>query len=184
MTNEDIKDKVKKHVKWLRGEADGARAIFASSDLKSANLGCKNLNSADFRCADLGYARLSGSLLKSANFEFSNLRHADFSGANLSLANLTYTDLKWADFNHTELFDADLKGADIDFSCLPLRCGALYVHFDDRQLRQIAYHLVKAGMYSKNASVETKKELNKLVDFANGFHRAKECGLIEKMGEE
>lgn len=72
----------------------------------------------------------------------------------------------------------DLRGADLDFSCLPLWCGSLAAHFDDRQLRQIAYHLVKAGLHSKNASPETKRELAKLIDFANEFHRAYECGKI------
>ena len=61
-------------------------------------------------------------------------------------------------------------------------------HFDDRQLKQIAYHLVKAGLQSKNASDETKAELAKLIGFANGFHRVEECGLIvyssEKVGED
>lgn len=74
---------------------------------------------------------------------------------------------------------ADLRGADLDFSCLPLWCGSLNVHFDDRQLYQIAYHLVRAGLYSKNASKETKDELSKLIDFANKFHRVEECGEIK-----
>ena len=79
---------------------------------------------------------------------------------------------------------ADLSGADLDFSCLPLWCGSLTTHFDDRQLKQIAYHLLRAGLQSKNASMETKKELSKLVDFANGFHRVEDCGKIEPYTEE
>lgn len=89
-------------------------------------------------------------------------------------------DLRGAKLDGADLRGADLRGADIDFSCLPLWCGSLSAHFDDRQLRQIAYHLVKAGLQSKNASPETKAELVKLIDFANGFHRVKECGMIEK----
>lgn len=73
---------------------------------------------------------------------------------------------------------ANLSGADLDFSCLPLWCGSLGANFDDRQLIQIAYHLVKAGINSNNASDETKKELSKLIDFANKFHRVEECGEI------
>ena len=41
------------------------------------------------------------------------------------------------------------------------------------------YFSVKAGLHSKNASPETKRELAKLIDFANGFHRADECGKIK-----
>ena len=104
--------------------------------------------------ADLRWAGLSGA----------DLREANLSGANLSGANLRR---------------ADLSGANLDYSCLPLWCGSLSAHFDDKQLKQIAYHLVKAGLQSKNASDETQAELRKLIQFANGFHRAEECGLIE-----
>ena len=74
---------------------------------------------------------------------------------------------------------ADLSEADLDYSGLPLWCGSLSAHFDDKQLKQIAYHLVKAGLQSKNASDETQAELRKLIQFANGFHRAEKCGFIE-----
>lgn len=95
--------------------------------------------------------------------------------ADLSVANLSGANLRRAD-----LSGADLRGADLDYSCLPLWCGSLTAHFDDRQLTQIAYHLVKAGLNSKNASAETKAELGKLIDLANNFHRVDECGRIEK----
>ena len=108
-----------------------------------------------------------------------NLRGAELHGADLFGANLRGADLRGAD-----LRDADLCDADLDFSCLPLWCGSLSAHFDDRQLRQIAYHLVKAGLQSKNASEETKREISKLIDFANGFHRVDECGEIEWKEEE
>ena len=98
-----------------------------------------------------------------------DLREADLSGA----------DLREADLRGDDLSEADLREADLDYSGLPLWCGSLSAHFDDKQLRQIAYHLVKAGLQSKNASDETQAELRKLIQFANGFHRAKKCGLIE-----
>ncbi len=88
-------------------------------------------------------------------------------------------DLSWADLREADLSRADLSGANLDCSCIPLWCGSLSAHFDDRQLKQIAYHLVKTGLNSKNASEEAKAELRKLIPFANGFHRAKECGLIK-----
>ena len=86
---------------------------------------------------------------------------------------------KRADLREANLSRADLREANLDYSCLPLWCGSLSAHFDDKQLKQIAYHLVKAGLQSKNASDETQAELRKLIQFANGFHRAEECGLIE-----
>ena len=94
-------------------------------------------------------------------------------------ANLIGADLRGANLRGTNLSRADLSRADLDYSCLPLWCGSLSAHFDDKQLKQIAYHLVKAGLQSKNASDETQVELRKLIQFANGFHRAEECGFIE-----
>ena len=78
-----------------------------------------------------------------------------------------------------DLREADLREADLDYSGLPLWCGSLSAHFDDKQLKQIAYHLVKAGLQSKNASDEAQAELRKLIQFANGFHRAEKCGFID-----
>ena len=106
-------------------------------------------------------------------------KRADLREADLREADLRWADLRWADLSGADLSGADLSEADLDYSGLPLWCGSLSAHFDDKQLRQIAYHLVKAGLQSKNASDETQAELRKLIQFANGFHRAKKCGFIE-----
>lgn len=112
--------------------------------------------------------------------ERADLSDADLSGADLREADLREANLSHADLSDADLSGADLREADLDFSCLPLWCGSLSANFDDRQLKQIAYHLVKAGLQSKNASNETKTELRKLISFANGFHRAEECGFIKE----
>ena len=163
------------HKKWLNYEVDGVRA----------NLRNANLRYADLSNADLSNADLSGANLRNANLSGADLSNADLKGVNPSNANLRYADLSNADLRGVNLSNADLKGvnlrgADLDFSCLPLWCGSLSANFDDKQLKQIAYHLVKAGLQSKNASEKTKRELEKLIDFANGFHRVSECGIIEK----
>jgi len=108
-----------------------------------------------------------------------DLRGADLRGAELRDADLRGADLRDADLRGADLRGANLRDADIDFSCMPLWWGSLSAHFDDRQLKQIAYYLVKAGLQSKNASVEAKAELAKLIDFANEFHGVKECGKID-----
>ena len=105
--------------------------------------------------------------------ERANLRGADLSGANLRGANMSGADLCDADMS-----GADLRRANIDFSCLPLWCGSLSAHFDDRQIIQLIYHTVKSGLNSKNTGEEVKNELTKLIDFANRFHRVDECGRI------
>lgn len=107
-----------------------------------------------------------------------DLRFTDLRGANLQGANLYNADLQGAN-----LYNANLRGADIDYSCLPLWCGSLSANFDSKHLKQIAYHLVKAGLNSTNATDEDKRELSKLIDYANGFHRAQECGVIKGNSE-
>ena len=152
------------HKAWIIGEDYGKRADLREANLSEANLSGANLSKADLRWADL----------RRANLSKADLRWANLRGADLSWANLREADLHWAN-----LREADLHEADLDYSGLPLWCGSLSAHFDDKQLRQIAYHLVKAGLQSKNASDETQAELRKLIQFANGFHRAKQCGFIE-----
>ena len=115
-----------------------------------------------------------------ADLRGADLQESDLRGADLRGADLREADLRGADLREADLRGADLREADLDFSCLPLWCGSLNAHFDDRVLIQIAYHLVRAGLHSKNASPETKTELTKLIDFANRFHRVGECGKIEK----
>ena len=115
---------------------------------------------------------------KRANLSGAGLSRADLSGANLSRADLSRANLSRANLSGADLSGADLSRANLDYSVLPLWCGSLKANFDDRQLVQIAYHLVKAGLGSKHASEETKAELAKLVDFANKFHRVEECGVI------
>ena len=159
MKANELKKILELHAKWLNGEEGGKRADLSGADLSDA----------DLIRADLSDADLSGADLIRADLSDADLRWAKLSGANLRWANLS---------------GADLGKADLDYSCLPLWCGSLSANFDDRQLKQIAYHLVKAGLQSKNASEETKTELRKLIPFANGFHRAEKCGLIKEANDE
>ena len=186
----ELKNILALHKKWLNEEEDGKRADLHGSDLddicldnvdfRHANLKCASFRGAvitnsDFRSADLYGADFRGAFLQGSDFASANLKNADFTWANLCDADFLNADLTGA-----YLGEANLKGVDFDYSCLPLWCGSLDAHFDDKQLKQIAYHLVKAGLQSKNASNETKTELRKLIPFANGFHRAEECGFIMK----
>lgn len=150
MTEHELALVLERHKKWLSGDKDGR---------------CADLNR-----ADLTFAFLRGANLSSADLSCANLRYADLSGADLSFTNL----------NGADLHCANLSGANLDFSCLPLWCGSLTAQFDDKQIIQIIYHAVKAGLNSSNTSTEVKAELMKLVDLANKFHRANECGKINE----
>lgn len=87
---------------------------------------------------------------------------------------------KWLSGDGGEM--ADLSEADIDYSCLPLWCGGLKAHMDDRQVKQFLYHTLSIAAYSKNVSKELKDLLltDQNLQVANGFHRAEECGLLRK----
>lgn len=164
MNKKELDCVISKHKEWINGDG-GEYASLSYADLRGASL----------RYANLSHADLSGADLSDADLRDANLSHADLSNADLRDANLKYADLTDAD-----LRGANLRDTNLDYSCLPLWCGSLEAHFDDRQLVQIAYHLVKSGLQSKNVSEETKKELSKLIDFANKFHRVNECGEIKK----
>ena len=156
--NEQLQKILIDHELWLKGEG-GKQANLRGANLRGANLSGANLSEANLSWADLSGANLSG---------------ADLSGANLRGANLSWADLS----------GADLSWADLDYSCLPLWCGSLSAHFDDRQIIQIAYHLVKAGLQSKNTSEEVKAALRPLSHLANQFHRVGECGAIKEENDE
>ena len=184
MEQEKLQEILEKHKKWLNDEEGGERADLYGANLRGAYLHEADLYGANLRGAYLSEANMREANLRGADLSGANLHEADLYGANLrgaylSEANLREANLSGADLSGANLHEADLHGADLDFSCLPLWCGSLSAQFDDRQLKQIAYHLVKAGLQSKNASDETKAELSKLIDFANGFHRVEECGKIE-----
>jgi len=99
-----------------------------------------------------------------------DLRGADLGGA----------DLRDADLRGADLRGADLRGADIDFSCYPLWCGSLGLKADKRLACQFAYHL--CSMQCDDA--EFVKMRNSILGFANQFHRAYECGVLEPIEEE
>ena len=110
--------------------------------------------------ADLHRANLYGANLRGANLRGAYLRGAYLRGANLCGANLR---------------EADLCGANIDYACWPLWCGSLGVKVDVRIARQLAYHLCALDCDDP----EYIKARNAILDFANRFHRADECGILE-----
>lgn len=114
-----------------------------------------------------------------------NLRGADLSGANLHGADLSEANLCEANLRGADLRGANLSGADLDYSCIPLWCGSLKANMDDRQIKQLMYHIMSIVMHSTNVSVELKEKLltDDNLSVANEFHRVKGCGGLEKNDE-
>ena len=119
MTQEELKQALELHQKWVNNEK-----------------GCKRLNLSDvnLRCADL----------IGANLRRANLRGADLSDANLSDANLRGADLRGAD-----LSDANLRWAStINTRGLDVICVQLNTSDQNRQIQYyVQLEKVTAGCF-------------------------------------
>ena len=88
MGNQELKDRIELHRKWLSNEPEGKQFVSArgedlsSADLRHANLRHANLSSANLSSADLRHANLSSANLSSANLSSANLSSANLSSAN------------------------------------------------------------------------------------------------------
>lgn len=151
MTQNELNEILVAHKAWLEGEPEG----------RKANLRGAYLQEADLREADLWEA---------------DLRGADLWGANLRGANLRGANLRGADLREADLWGADLWGADLDYSSWPLLCGSLDVKVDARIAAQLAYHFCRLDCDDPDYIAAR----NAILDFANTFHRAKECGKLIK----
>lgn len=102
---------------------------------------------------------------------------ADGVRANLSGTDLSGTDLSGTNLRGANLSGSDLSGADIDYSCWPIWCGSLDVVVDKRIAVQLAYHFCRLICDDP----EYISARNSLINFANQFHRADECGKLERI---
>ena len=116
-----------------------------------------------------------------ADLQGADLRDADLRGANLRYANLQYADLRGANLQDADLQDADLQDADLDFSCLPLWCGGLNFTIDERQAKQIAYHLFNLMQTSELDIPNTREEW---YDWLEDSHVVREHELPKLKGNE
>lgn len=86
ISEQELKDILNKHGKWLRNEDNGERANLSSADLSYANLRSANLSYANLSSANLSSAGLSSADLRSAD-----LRHAvGFKYPPIQLVNTRY----------------------------------------------------------------------------------------------
>ena len=111
MDEQELKNILDKHFKWLRGENGGKRANLSRADLSGANLSRANLFGANLSRADLSRANLSRADLSGANLFGANLSRANLFGANLFGANLFGANLFEANLFGANLFEANLSGA-------------------------------------------------------------------------
>ena len=125
MDEQELKNILGKHLKWLRGEDGGERANLSGANLFEANLSRADLSRADLFEANLSRANLSGANLSEADLSGANLFAAHLSGANLTGAHLTGADLSKADLSEANLSKAlniDTLSWDSNTAFYPLQC--------------------------------------------------------------
>ena len=69
--------------------------------------------------------------------------------------------LRYANLQHANLQHAYLQGADLDFSVLPIWCGGLNFKIDEKQAKQLMYHVINLMQYSKIKIPKSHKSLYK-----------------------
>jgi uncharacterized protein YjbI with pentapeptide repeats len=89
ITEIDLRDILKKHELWLKGEEGGEKA-----DLRGSDLSYSNLRGSDLRGSDLSYSNLRGSNLRNSNLRNSNLSYSDLRGSDLSYSDLRGSNLR------------------------------------------------------------------------------------------
>ena len=117
MTQEELREIVDKHSKWLNGERGGGRA-----DLSGANLCNISLRGANLAYADLRDANLSGADLICADLRGVDLSCANLCYANLHGAELVDADLRYAHLLGANLLNANFAGATYTGTVLNLQC--------------------------------------------------------------
>lgn len=127
ITQDKLKEVIRKHELWLEDKEAGERAILEGADLRCTDLRGVNLsesilNEVKLRCSDL-----RGSNLRMAKLEYANFEEADMRGANLNEADLGCADLGLANLSGADMRGASMIGADLRNAIL---CGANFTGAD------------------------------------------------------
>ena len=119
--------------------------------------------------------------LSGVNLSKANLSKAELSKADLSDANLSSADLRYANLSYADLSNVDLLNANIDYSDFPLWYGSLVANLDDKQVKQLLYHVLSIVKHSNNVSEMLKQQLltEDNVRIAKEFHKTKEFGKLQ-----
>lgn len=93
ITDEELKETLRKHRLWLERSPEGQRANFYKTDLSYADLSNVDLTSATLSNADLYKANLSNTNLSHADLSYAILYKSNLANANIYKANLSNTSI-------------------------------------------------------------------------------------------
>lgn len=159
ISEQELKNMLDKHDKWLNNKEGGEQANLSSADLRFADLSYADLSYADLRYANLRYANLSYANLSSANLSYADLSYANLRSANLSSANLILFQFQrdWAYFT----FDGALR-----IGCLFMPISEWLAGFEEigRKHHYTALQIEMYGSFIKTCAEKFKDgkfEVNK-----------------------
>ncbi|MBF0540974.1 MAG: pentapeptide repeat-containing protein [Nitrospirae bacterium] len=123
ITNDELKQILVEHHKWLSDKKTGSRAVLRNKQLNPQDLSNINLSEADLSETNLFNVNLSNANLTNANLSGAKLESTNLKKAVLRDANLQKADLSQAMFlKEEQLSGTDLTGAIlpsfIDFKCI------------------------------------------------------------------
>jgi len=156
--------------------ADLYNVDFSHTKLRDSNLSGSILTNSVFYRTDISWVNMKCVSGTNVTFNQSNLGWSDFSGADLKNSIFRNSRLTGVNFINVKLNGTRLYNNDIDFSCFPLFCGSLDIKCDEKLFQQLAYHLCRLIVDND----EIKQCQKALIDVANKFHRAIECGIIDR----
>ena len=90
ISQEELKEILKKHEMWLKGEKGGERADLRDTNLRGTNLMDADLRYTDLRCANLSDTNLSDADLRSANLWNADLRDANLKNVKINMNTIGY----------------------------------------------------------------------------------------------
>jgi len=142
-------------------------AVKQGISLMRANLRGTYLRGCDLREADLKGCDLRDSDLRGCDLRGCDLKGSDLRGCDLRDSDLSRSDLRGCDLREADLSRSDLRGANLDFSVLPLWCGAFNMKVDDRFVAQLICHITRLDVSA--CSEGAKEAVGTLDKWKNEF---------------
>ena len=171
ITEQELKEILEKHEKWLRREEDGERADLSYADLSNVDLENANLYSANLSNANLDNANLYNANLYNANLSYANLYNVNLSNANLynanlDNANLSNTNLDSANLSYANLYNVNLSNANLSYANL------YNANLDNADLSYV--NLSNANLYNANLDKSEQCRLGIILQEPRAAY--KKCG--------
>lgn len=139
VTEQEIKEILSSHKKWLEDNTKGKRAEFVFMDLSNIKLCGACLNKANFALSKLENVDFRGAELEATNFAETELISVNFDDTKLKRSIFRESKIRKSSFHSTELKDSDFRGAQLS-----------NVSFYDSSLRRVNFEAAELVSTSLN----------------------------------